>query len=206
MNQWIRVSCASLCRIEHAGRFFLLLNQNRREKGIYILSPIGGALTIDHRADLDAFAAIPEDETTHDLRMIMPVDNLPDFKQWFYRRQGREISPFRELNEELVDESGLLSALRPEDVTWDLLRTAEDRTFTQRQGSTGLLTQYFLEIYRVRFTTEAMLDTLLAAPPDSGAAWVTLEQITQRGTISLTVDGATRETRINGHFLLVPPE
>ena len=52
----------------------------------------------------------------------------------------------------------------------------------------------------------AHVGALLAAPVDTGAAWVTLEQITQRGTIALAVDGTTRDVRVNGHLLVQPPE
>ena len=38
----IRVSCAVLCRVEHEGRYLLLINDNRRRRGVYVLSPIGG--------------------------------------------------------------------------------------------------------------------------------------------------------------------
>lgn len=203
--QWIRISCASLCRIAHGNRFLLLLNQNRRQKGIYILSPIGGALTIEDRSCLDAFGVMPEDKNSADLRLTLPLDRLPEFRDWFYRRQCREISPYRELHEELVLENDLLPALEQTDVEWELLWTVEERTFTERQGQTGMLTHYFLEIYGVRFKTHAALGALLAAPPDSGAAWVTLEQIVDRSTISLSVDGETREAKINGTLLVHPP-
>ena len=202
----IRVSCASLCRIEHQGRYLLLLNSNRRGKGIYILSPIGGALVHYNPARLADFDAIPEDPASRDLRVSLPLAQLDAFRQWFAIGQERERSPFRELHEELVAESGLLPALTPDDVDWWLLWTVEEEALTQRQGQTGLLTHYFLEIYEVRFKTAAALGPLLAAPPDAGVAWVTAQQIEERGTLAIDVDGAPREARINGTLLLAPPE
>jgi hypothetical protein len=204
--QRIRVSCASLCRIEHQGRYLLLLNSNRRGKGIYILSPIGGALAYYNPARLADFDAIPEDPTGSDLRLSLPLDRLDAFRQWFASGHERERSPFRELHEELVTESGLLPALTPDDVDWWHLWTVEEESLTQRQGQTGLLTHYFLEIFGVKFKTAATLGPLLAAPPDTGVAWVTAQQIEARGTLTIDVDGALREARINGMLLLAPPE
>lgn len=204
--QRIRVSCASLCRIEHQGRYLLLLNSNRRGKGIYILSPIGGALVYYNPARLADFDAIPEDPISSDLRLSLPLARLDAFRRWFASGQERERSPFRELYEELVAESRLLPALTPDDVDWRRLWTVEEEALTDREGQTGLLTHYFLEIYGVRFKTAATLGPLLAAPPDSGVAWVTARQIEERGALSIYVDGAQREARINGTLLLAPPD
>jgi hypothetical protein len=204
-EQLIRVSCASLCRIEHQGRYFLLLNRNRRQKGIYILSPIGGALAVDDPSLFASFDATPENRASNDLRMTMPTAALPRFRVWFYRREGREISPYRELQEELVIESGLLPALPPGEVEWELLWTVEEREHTQRKGQTGLLTQYFLEIYGVRFKTFVTRAALVNAPPESGAAWVTREQIDSGGPVPLEIDGARHEAQVNGKLLVQPP-
>jgi len=107
----IRVSCASLCRIEHEGWFLLLLNADRRRRGLYVLSPVGGALSITGYDRLASFAAIFETPQNDDLRLTLPRAKLPDFREWFYSGQGRERSPFRELREELVDETKLLPTL-----------------------------------------------------------------------------------------------
>ena len=205
-SEWIRVSCAALCRIEHVGRFLLMLNSNRREKGVYVLSPIGGALSLYDPLRLVEFGAIPEDSNSADLRLTMRTTLLPDFRDWFSRGEGRERSPFRELQEELVTESGLLRELNPEDVTCTYLWTVEEETFTDRQGQTGLLTHYFLEIYDVRFNTAAALGPLLVASEESGVVWLPAEQIAQQNTIQLAVDGALREVRLNGRIVLRPPQ
>lgn len=205
-SEWIRVSCAALCRIEHVGRFLLMLNRNRRAKGVYVLSPIGGALRLYDPRPLVEFGAIPEDANSADLRLTLRTSLLPDFRDWFSRGEGREQSPFRELREELVTESGLLPDLKPEDVTGTYLWTVEEETFTDRQGQTGLLTHYFLEIYDIKFNTAAALGPLLVASEESGAVWLPAEQIDQQDTIQLSVDGALREVRLNGQIVLRPPQ
>lgn len=205
MVNWIRVSCASLCRIEHQGRFLLLLNYNRRARGIYVLSPIGGAIRVFDPNRLETFGAIPEDPTQNDLRVTMPYDMLPAFGDWFYSGLDRERSPFRELHEELVGESCLLPALEPTDIEWRHIWTAEEEAFTMRRGQTGLLTHYYLEIYEVKFLTAATLGPLLAAPSESGAVWVTADQINQCSILPMEIDGESHEARINGQLILRPP-
>src|SRR5690606_26689416 len=140
MPDRIRVSCASLCRIEHEGWFLLLLNADRRRREIYSLSPIGGALTITSYDRLASFAAILETPQNDDLRLRLPRAKLPLFREWFYSGQGRERSPFRELREELVNEAGLLRTLAPDDVAWEHLWTVEEDAYTARSGQDGAFT------------------------------------------------------------------
>ncbi len=202
-GQLIRVSCAALCRIEHSGRYLLLLNHNRRQKGVYVLSPPGGALALYDRAILAACDAHLEDPASLELRLHMPEGALPHFREWFRGGQGRERSPYRELHEELVVETALLPALAPADVSWSPLRTVEDRALTTRQGKTGFLTHYFLELYGVHFTAMA-LTSLLAPPANSGAVWVTAAQIAEGRPLQLSFDGARREVIVRGELVIDP--
>jgi hypothetical protein len=201
----IRVSCAALCRIEHTGKFLLLLNANRRQKGIYRLGPIGGALRVYDLDGLKRFDAALEEPSQEDLRLTMHHTALPAFHDWFTTGEGREQSPFRELREELVHESRLLPALVPEDVDCRYLWTFEEESFTDRRGQTGMLTHYFLEIYDVRFKTSAALGPLLVAPPESGAVWLTADQIEHQTMVRLEIDGEPREVRVRGDMLVRPP-
>lgn len=205
-SRTIRVSCAALCRIEHPGLgFFLLVNHNRRHKGLYILAPLGGALAFTDEAIVARFDAELENPGSADLRLRMPVEHLPAFSAWFAVRQGRETSPFRELREELVCESRLLSALEPDDVTCEHLWTVEREQFTARAGQTGLLTHYFLEIYAVRFLTAAALGQLIAAPRAEGACWLSAERIASGEPVTMPIDGEERTVEVNGHIVLEPP-
>lgn len=205
MNR-IRISCACLCRIEHAGRLLLLLNANRRAKGKYELSPIGGGLRVDDLTLLNHIGAELEEPELQDLRLTLPLGMLNVFSQWFYTGRDRERSPFRELYEELVVENTFLPDLTPEHVEWRYLRTIEEEMPTTRVGYTGMFTKYFLEIYEVRFTNWATLGALLALKPESGAAWVPVEIAANRdATLTLKVDGEEREAHVNG-YLLTPPD
>ncbi|WP_162909576.1 hypothetical protein [Aggregatilinea lenta] len=205
MENRIRISCAVLCRIAHEGRYLLLINENRRRRGVYILSPIGGALTVDDARPVLEMGAEFEDANSRDLRLTLPHAALDDFRVWFYRGEGRELTPFRELHEELVLESSLLPSLTARDVSWQRLWTVEQEGFTGRLGQTGVLTHYFFEIYNVTFTTPGTLGLLLDLPPESGALWTTHDLIDNCGTVEMDVDGASRSVRINGQAVLHPP-
>lgn len=209
MNQadWIRVSCATLCRIAHPSLgYFLLVNRNRQQKGLYILSPIGGALEYEDESILARFNAHPEEPAAQELRLMMPVGQLPAFREWFYSGQGREASPFRELREELVYESKLLPELRAEDVRFTRLWTVERERMTDRRGHTGLLTHYFLEIYAVTFSREAVWGQLIAAPQAQGAMWLSEDQIAGEQPVTMFIDGEQRAVRVNARILLQPPQ
>lgn len=201
----IRVSCAVLCRVEHAGRYLLLINDNRRRRGVYVLSPIGGALTYYDADPLLELGAEFEDPTTQDLRLTLPVEALGAFREWFYSGVGRERSPFREIHEELVQETKLLPMLLPREVEYHWLWTAEQEALTGRMGQTGVLTQYFLEIYDVTFTSARALGPLLDLPPESGALWTTPELIVDCAHVQMDVDGERRAVRVNGLAVLRPP-
>jgi len=203
-SEWVRGSCAALCRIEHVGRYLLLLNRNRRRKGLYTLSPIGGALQLDDPTALEALGVRFEDPDARELRFMLPMSQLDAFRAWFHRGEGRERSPWRELYEELVEESRLLAALQPEDVRITPLRVEEDEGYTERQGQTGLFTHYFFEIYDVKFLRAATLGPLLAAPAESGAVWVTEEQLRTGRPLRLHFDGAERLVQVKGQVLLPP--
>lgn len=207
MSQPIRVTCASLCRIEHDAHFLLLLNADRLAREMYVLSPVGGALEFYDRDTLAAFDAEFENPDNNDLRFSLPQAALPAFREWFYTGQGRERSPYRELREELVDETGLLPSLAPAEVAIDHLWTVEPEARTMRQGQTGVLTHYFLEVYAVRFAT-AVLESLLASPADGGAVWVTAGQIMAGEPLPVRVAGELRRARVRGYYLLhsTPPE
>ncbi len=201
---WIRISCGCLCRIEHRQRFLLLINANLRTKGVYRLAPVGGALTVDHLDRLAVFDAVPDNPSSLDLRFKMPAARLPAFRDWFIHSPNRERSPLREIEEELVSESRLLPALPSEAVECEYLGLVEDETFTQRRGQTGVLTHYFLEIFDVKFKRDALLGPLLAASPESGAAWLTAEQLAARGPLPFEIDGQVRPVEVLGYLLLNP--
>jgi len=199
-RNWLRVSCAALCRIPDAGRYLLVLNHARRQQGDYVLTPLGGALAFTDAEPLMALGARLEDPASHDLRLYLPDEALADFRAWFAGGEGRERSPYRELHEELVDETRVLAALSPQDVAISRLRTVERQEQTSRFGAGGPLTHYFLELYEVRFVREAFYAVLRQPQAGSGLVWLTQAQIAV-GAWPMIVDGQLRHVSVRASVL-----
>jgi hypothetical protein len=196
-----RVSCGAFCRIRIDGKYLLLLNHNRRSKGIYQLTPIGGAIMIDDWRYLVHLDVRPTDPASHDLRFYLPLAQMDEFRHWFYSRQNRELVPFRELREELVDETGILFDLKRSDVTMQFVHIVEDLKQTQRRGFTGRPTQYFFEIFDVDFRAPDVILRLKTVPQSKGLVLVDESQIRNEQSLTLRVDGQERMVGVGANYL-----
>ena len=104
----IRVSMSTLVDIQVGLDHALLI-----QKGC--LKPFGGGLHyIDH---LPVASAISDDETSLDLRMTIDHSEVSNLTKWFLSKEGRELSPERELHEELVLENTILTPAQ-----WEVLK------------------------------------------------------------------------------------
>ncbi|RZJ89751.1 MAG: hypothetical protein EOO20_10100 [Chryseobacterium sp.] len=109
-NSPVRVTMAYLFRIEVNGRYVLIKRHKKDNPGY---QPIGGAykyLKEENRELFDSLGVepcnhVPRDEDTeHDLRVIIRKrKKLNKFLQWFDSRKNREMDPYREFIEELVE-------------------------------------------------------------------------------------------------------
>ena len=205
-SSMMRISCASLCRIEIDDKYLVLLNRNRRQKGIYQLSPVGGAIEIDDWSVLGHLNLNPEKPSSSDLRFFLDVDKIEAFRSWFYKRQDREVSPFRELYEELVEESGALFNLKRDDVAIRYLHSVEDRKQTLRKGLTGQFTHYFFEIYAVSFRSMDVILRLKTTPPNAGIVFLTADQMRQGASLKISFDGKVRTVSLNTEYLFAEGE
>lgn len=114
-NSAVRVTVAYLFRIEDNGKYMLI---KRHKKDFVGYQPVGGAYKYFKEENRDIFDKlgitpcnqIPRDVSTeNDLRIIINKrKNLIDFLKWFDGRKNREIDPWREFYEELI-EPGLLT-------------------------------------------------------------------------------------------------
>lgn len=146
---YVRVSCATVALLELASRRVLLLaSKHLLEQAQLVLVPPGGAIEGDP-AVIQALAAVLEDEQNPELRLWLPRESLPRFRSWFESRCSRETDPVRELIEELVDETHLLSALAPSEIKFRLLDTREFWYPSRRRRAQGENTFYLHEIFRV---------------------------------------------------------
>jgi hypothetical protein len=198
----IRISCGSLCRIHSDQRYLFVLNRNRRQKGVYQLSPIGGAIEVDDFKYLSTFQYKLEKPDSHDLRLSLPPDEVPAFREWFYKRKERETNPFREIYEELVEEeTAVLTVLKLDDVRMRFAGIVEDIKATERKGMTGIMTQYFLEIFEVDILAKDILLTLKSALPNSGVVWVDEAIARQGNALHMEFDGQVREVALLSEYL-----
>ncbi len=112
----VRVTVAYLFRIEVNGEYVLI---KRHKKDRIGYQPVGGAFKYFKEENRELFDKlgiepcnhVPRDEDTeHDLRVIIRKrKNLMEFLKWFESRKNREMDPWREFYEELID-PGLLPA------------------------------------------------------------------------------------------------
>jgi len=110
----VRVTVAYLFRIEVNGKY-VLIKRHKKDRVGY--QPVGGAFKyfkeenreLFDRLGIEPCDHVPRDEDTeHDLRIrINKRKNLIEFFKWFESRKNREIDPWREFYEELI-EPGLL--------------------------------------------------------------------------------------------------
>jgi hypothetical protein len=134
--------------------FLFVLNKSRLAAGKKVYTPFGGAIKFYESAKsfLDSLGVVYEKD--NDLRFTISEDKLPEFEKWFYSRKDREILPYRELVEELVEEEKVLPSLPPDAVNFKYLRTITEITITDRPGQEGRATKRYLEIYEASFKPE----------------------------------------------------
>lgn len=201
MPSLLRVSCGSMCRFHVEDKYLLILNRNRRSKGLYQLSPIGGAIAFHNPAIVERFNMHLEKPEINDLRFRTTTDHLDAFQEWFYQRQEREINPFREIYEELVEEESVLDDLQESSLDIQFLHILEDSKPTERAGATGLFTQYFFELFDVQVTDQKLRQTLQSLDPESGVLLLDEATIRARKPIHQRFDGAVRETKLLTEYL-----
>lgn len=199
----LRVSCGGYIRLpSRDGRYFMLLNENRKKQGIYVVTPIGGVLKYTEDSVLTRIGARLEDPNSDDLRFFVKREKLQEFRNWFTKRIGREADPYREIREELVDETRLLNDLQLEDLETRFVGIIEDERITQRAGVSGSLTHYFWEIFETEIVNDKVYSELVRKVDSS--EWLFLlprEQIKQERTFTTFVDGQVREIAVSGKII-----
>ncbi|MDP1694524.1 MAG: hypothetical protein Q8L34_03210 [Candidatus Woesearchaeota archaeon] len=158
----IRISCAGLIKIVlQEDRFLGTINENSLRQGRFVYTPPGGSFHYfgkTTRDYLEKELGLIFQENKKDLRLLLPetVERrrvaLESFATWFSRRKRREITPSRELYEELIDEQQVLSLQRHGFPKLHFIGTARIQLQTSRGGQKGELTEYFWEIFEAQLT------------------------------------------------------
>lgn len=185
----LRISSAALTKIvDNEGRYALLVNKNRAEKGEIILTPIGGAIetTRNGAEELKHLLGITDEafEKKMDLRFRINGAMANEFRRWFLKRKNREIDPNREIFEELVNETGLLDIQDLKGSKYILSGYAAEFSETTRVGQEGQKTLRLLEIFDVQLKSE-VLDKIknCAQVPHTTLRFVTEEEMIRGETV-----------------------
>jgi hypothetical protein len=185
MNKNLRISAACLARVELDDKLLVGLNKKRLEVGRKVYTPFGGALEFYNSARpfLDSLGV--DYEKGDDLRFRISADKWTQFEEWFDRRKDREISPYRELREEFVEEELVFPTMPEEAYSLDGLVTVKPkREATDRPGQEGVMTQRIFEVHRVLFVPnyESMVREALAKD-DTRLALITQDEIRSGKTL-----------------------
>lgn len=186
----VRISSASFTRIrDEDGRFVLLVNKNRAKKGDIILTPIGGGIEATDEGLYELKRVLEIDDTTFekgsDLRFSMAGAKTNKYREWFLKRQGREVDSLREVSEELIDEESLLTSEDLSGIECNLIGYDKELEVTTRTGQEGKKTLRLLEIFEAKIKTEA-LEKLkrLSTQPNPVIYFVTADEIQRGQTIN----------------------
>lgn len=115
-NRPVRVSMSYLFRIEVDGHFLLIRNHKKPERGF---QPVGGVykfLQSETSSLFQTLGVIPDtriridEDSRNDLRCTLNQRrNLLAFLKWFNSKTDRELDPWREFYEELINDEELLN-------------------------------------------------------------------------------------------------
>jgi hypothetical protein len=157
-NKNVRVSGASLCSICKAGRYLLGINKNRKNTGLRVLAPIGGAIDL-YAIDplLQKWGATLENPSKKELRLYMPQSQLKSFEDWFKLRckDERETSPERELTEELITEYKVITSLNRIYYRFKGFVIPPLQLSTRKTANIAM-TAYFWEIYFITLSDSSL--------------------------------------------------
>ncbi len=107
-NKEIRLSISYLCRIVVDGKYLLV--KNHKQNGF---QPVGGVykhFKEETSSIFESLSILPDTKmeinnvSRNDLRLILKQrKKLCAFLKWFYEKKDRELDPWREFREELID-------------------------------------------------------------------------------------------------------
>lgn len=145
----VRVSCSGLTYSVIDGDLLGVVSKSRLRKGKFFVTPIGGKHKFGEGTNrlLGAWDAQLEKPEKSELAFYMPPENLDDFSEWYFSRDGREVVPLREVAEELIDEEGVFPDGNRRYLFSEGFVLAKQ---TARVGlDDGPVTHYFFDVYRL---------------------------------------------------------
>jgi hypothetical protein len=182
----IRVSTSYLFRILIDGKYLLI----RGSRYMHQFQPVGGVHKVSPQGSstLSAMGVtdddlIPVDPARYgDIRVRVPGRKIAKFFRWFDSRQGREDSPWREFQEELVA-AGIVSRENFPYIMHNYLRREVDPVrYSEYADSLEILVADIYELVPTQDQENEL--RRLAASNHPNLVWVTAQQIRRRGATS----------------------
>lgn len=187
-NTPVRVTVAYLFRIEDNGKYMLI---KRHKKDFIGFQPVGGAYKYfkeENRENFDNLGIIPcnevprDNSTENDLRIVISKrKNLIDFFKWFDTRKNREIDPWREFCEELI-EPGLLPAESFRHIKYAYICGHQEGIL--RNNDYPIDQFRYADIFELRLETDAQKQAIKALSSNENIAFVTADEIRRGATNS----------------------
>jgi hypothetical protein len=174
-NKEVRVSISYLFRIQVKGKFLLVKSRHRK-----YFQPVGGAFqTLPGSEKIFERLKVRPDkliETSHgiakgDLRVNVKGSYLIRLLDWFYSREDREVSPWREFCEELIG-TGILPPDKFRWINYKYKGTVQTPIFKLQTGQPGI---FVFEVYDFlpNDTQLAILEDLCDQGDTEQYIWVT---------------------------------
>lgn len=186
-NKPVRITVAYLFRIELNGQYALI---KRHKKDRIGYQPIGGAYKYLHEENRELFDSLGiepcthierDEDTEHDLRLIIKKrKNLIAFLKWFESKKNRELDPWREFYEELI-EPGLLPANLFKHIKYVFIRKHEEGIIP---SPVFPVDEYrYADVFELRFETEQQKQAFLDLKQSTGEViFVTADEIRKGAT------------------------
>jgi hypothetical protein len=196
-NRSIRISTSYLFKIYVDGKYLLIRGSRYRTQfqpvgGVHKVSPQGNAtLSAMGVTDDDL---IPLDSVSYgDLRVRVPGKKVFQFFRWFDSRQGREDSPWREFQEELLA-TGILPLDKFPHIMHNYLGREVDRIrYSPWAESLEILVADVYELVPNQEQEDALRQLAATGHPD--IVWVSSQQIKRRGAVA----GQPQTIEISAH-------
>lgn len=195
-NRIIRVSTSYLFRIKIDDKYLLI-----RGRRFPQFQPVGGVhkVTAQGSGELLAMGVtdddlVPFDSSSRgDLRVRVPGRRIARFFTWFNSRQGREDSPWREFQEELVASSILSGAHFPHIMHNYVRRDVDKIRYSPHAQSLEILVADIYELTPNPDQEAELRNLMNSGHPD--LLWASTQQISRRGA----VPGQTHQVVIAQH-------
>lgn len=185
-NSPVRVTVAYLFRIELNGKYLLI----KRHKNDFVgYQPVGGAYKYfkeENREIFDNLGIVPcnhvprDEDTENDLRIVINKrKNLSAFFKWFESRKNREIDPWREFYEELI-EPGLLPENHFKHIKYSYIEKREEGVLKTEDYP---IEQFrYADIFELRLETDAQKEAIKSLENNDDIVFVTAEEIRKGNT------------------------